>query len=72
MAKNDYLKKMSDADLCKEVRTQIQKKDPMTFGVMLGFSPKGAHIRISEIENGRVNMSVPVRKLCLYYGGVII
>ena len=72
MSKKDYLKKLSDAGLCLEVRTQIQKKDPATFGIMLGFNPKGAHIRISEIENGRTNMSVPVRKLCLYYGGVII
>ena len=70
MSKYDYLIDLSDALLCKEVREK-KGEDQYTFGISLGFSPGGANVRISEIESGRVKMSIPVRKLCLYYGGVI-
>ena len=70
MSKNNNLKKLSDADLCKTVR-EIKGVTQEIFGISLGFSPAGANVRISEIESGRVKMSVPVRKLCEYYGGVI-
>ena len=71
MAKKDYLRKLSDAGLCLEVRTIICKQDQYTFGIRLGFSPGGANVRISEIETGRLNMSRAVRRLCEFYGGLI-